>query len=169
MTYRPNLHPTSIYWLVDVRPETIAAGWSNGRPFYCGKTVLTLSKRFRRHWYAAKYHPRRLLSKRLNACGDHVQIHQVDVVLPLMDWAFIECRWIWILRTHFPGGANATDGGEGLLGRIQSREERTKRSRTLKAKYYVGPTPEETIRRRRINRRARFRAKNKSLNSANRC
>jgi hypothetical protein len=41
--------PTSIYWLIDVRPETIAAGWLQGLPFYAGKTDREPEKRLREH------------------------------------------------------------------------------------------------------------------------
>lgn len=113
---------TFIYWLIDVRPETIADGWPNGKPFYCGKTVQSLSTRLNHHKSAGKYNLSRLVSKRIHECGEHVSIKLVEMVDAEQDWIEREKHWIAILRYSFPGGANISAGGQGVLGYIPSEE-----------------------------------------------
>jgi hypothetical protein len=104
--------PTFIYWLIDTRPETIAAGWSAGLPFYCGKTVHAPETRFKGHLHLARKKPARRLSLRLAACGEHVRVQTMEIVPPGDGWMERERRWIKILRFGFPGTLNVNDGGE---------------------------------------------------------
>lgn len=143
---RANDRPTTIYWLVDVRPETQQAVRSIGFPFYCGKTVDTLPRRLAAHRDSANKHPHRLISQWLKACGPHVRVHVVDTVPAGGDWSAVERRWIEVLRHSFPGGANANSGGQGAPGHIHSAETRAKISAANKGKTVSKAT------RRRIAR-----------------
>ena len=123
---RVNDRPTTIYWLIDVRPETQQATRSAGFPFYCGKTVDTPAQRLASHRQSARINPHRPISKWLNACGEHVRVQIVATVPADGDWSAAERRWIEVLRLHFPGGANANAGGQGTPGMIHTAEARAK-------------------------------------------
>lgn len=121
----PNTRPTSIYWLLDVRPEVLVI-WPSGLPFYCGKTVIDVQSRLKNHRYYAASRPRRRLSERLVICGDHVRIKVVEIVPHDADWAECERKWILTLRTLYPNCLNIADGGSGCPGNILSAESRAK-------------------------------------------
>lgn len=123
--------PTHIYWLIDIRPEIIAAGWGSGQPFYCGKTVETPRKRLNGHRAKAKIWPNRPSHKRILECGDHIRMHIVETVPVGNDWVEREKHWIRLIRFSFPA-LNVSDGGVGTPGQIQSAEARAKRSATMK-------------------------------------
>lgn len=125
--------PTYIYWLVDVRPETLTR-FPNGRPFYCGKTIREPSYRLACHVTISRRFPSRLISKRLHECGNDVRITVVEIVPFDTDWAARERRWIQILRHAFPGGANVTDGGAGSPGYVHTEEACRKIQRALLSK-----------------------------------
>lgn len=124
MPRQKNIKPTTIYWLVDVRPEIIAAGWTNGPPFYCGKTGRSLKKRLAEHAHSARIHPNRKISDRLKACGEAIHAVELETVPATGNWSERERHWISILRDISPDAANASDGGEGYSGYIMP--ERTK-------------------------------------------
>jgi hypothetical protein len=119
MPRKPNTKPTTIYWLVDVRPETLTTR-PNGLPFYCGKTIQAPHERLKRHKNAAERFPGRAISQRLAACANHVRIHVVEIVSTSDDWSDKEKRWIELLRATFPGVVNTTNGGQGAPGLIHS-------------------------------------------------
>jgi hypothetical protein len=119
--------PTSIYWLLDVRPETLIT-WPNGKPFYCGKTVAPVNERLSDHKYTAIKFPRRPVSRRLAECGDFVRIHVVEVVPADGDWVESERRWIVQIRHMFPESVNVSLGGDGPAGMIHSAETRARMS-----------------------------------------
>lgn len=148
---RANDRPTTIYWLVDVRPETQQAVRSIGFPFYCGKTVDTPAQRLAAHRDAAKRFPKRLISQWLNACGEHVRVQVVATVPANVDWCAAEKRWIEVLRLHFPGGANITTGGQGAPGMVHTAEMRAKISAVHKGKIVSKAT------RKRISRASKGR------------
>lgn len=131
---RANDRPTTIYWLIDVRPETQQATRSAGFPFYCGKTVDTLPRRIAAHRDSANKHPNRRISQWLKACGRHVRVQVVDTVPVGDDWSAVEKRWIEVIRFSFPGGANANSGGQGAPGLVHSTEARAKISAAHKGK-----------------------------------
>jgi hypothetical protein len=122
----PNTRPTSIYWLIDIRPETISAGWINGKPFYCGKTIEETNRRLIGHRFVAKRYPNRLTSKRIVACGAHVRIQTMEIVPFADNWQAREKRWIWLLRGSFSDTTNVSDGGDGVPGMIPSEKTRAK-------------------------------------------
>lgn len=126
MPRRPNDRPTIIYWLFDVRSETIAEGWSNGKPFYCGKTVSEPEKRLAQHRLKATTNPHGKVSEHINACGECVCIRIVEVVPAGGDWVSREKRWIWLLRGSFSGATNVSDGGAGAPGYVHTAEARAK-------------------------------------------
>jgi hypothetical protein len=130
---RKNTRRTFIYWLVDVRPETIAAGWSAGQPFYCGKTVSDPEERLRTHKYIA-LHTERPVSSVIRECGDNIRIEIMEVVAPEKDWCERERHWIKILRFSFTNVTNVTDGGDGAPGNIHGAESRAKMSAALKGR-----------------------------------
>jgi hypothetical protein len=131
----PNTRPTLIYWLFDTRPETLIE-WPNGRPFYCGKTVLRPSARFDKHRSDAKRCPVRAISKRLIECGQHVRLQIMETVSPNADWSARERYWILTLRTLYSGAVNITEGGQGSAGYIPSLETRAKRSASLRGRVF---------------------------------
>lgn len=61
-------------------------------------------------------------------------MHVVATVPAGDDWCAAEKRWIEVLRTHFPGGANITLGGQGASGMVHGQEMRTKISAIHKGK-----------------------------------
>lgn len=131
MARRRNTRWTSIYWLIDMRPE-ILLKWPVGLPFYCGKTVLSLQERLWIHKSDSTRLPNRPSAVRFRECGDHVRIQSMMIVAPDGDWSSIEKRWIWILRSHFPGCVNVTSGGQGMPGHIHTAASRAKMSASKK-------------------------------------
>jgi hypothetical protein len=131
----PNTRPTLIYWLFDMRPETLALH-PNGWPFYCGKTVLRPSARFEKHRSDAKRCPDRPISKRLIECDRHIRLQIMETVSADCNWTERERVWIHSLRTLYPGAVNITDGGQGSPGYIPSFETRTKRSASLMGRVF---------------------------------
>lgn len=129
----PNTRPTSIYWLFDARPETLVQH-PDGRPFYCGKTVLKSNRRFAQHRNAALKHPTTPIAKWLNECGDHVRVQVMEHVVASDDWAARERFWISMIRLLYPGGANITAGGDGTPGNVQTAEARAKIGASKKGK-----------------------------------
>lgn len=125
MPRRPNTRPTAIYWLVDVRPATLAT-WPNGLPFYCGKTVASLSRRFSAHRREARNGAARPLHDRLRLCGDYVRTLLVELVPVGADWCAREQHWIAILRASFPGCVNVANGGAGPAGFVHSETTRAR-------------------------------------------
>jgi hypothetical protein len=148
MPRRPNTRPTLIYWLVDVRPETLAARGGVGFPFYCGKTVYSTGKRLADHCIQARRHPNRPVARWLKACEAYVIVHVVEVVPADQDWSARERRWIWVMRGAFPGTANVTAGGQGMPGYVWSPEQRQRSSRLQKGKRLT-PEHVEAIRNAR--------------------
>lgn len=126
--------PTSIYWLIDMRPETLLT-WPNGRVRYCGKTVHPLKQRLVEHQNQAQRHLRRPLSKWIVECCEHIRIHVVETVPPDGDWAYREQHWIRLSRFSFPGLLNVADGGEGAPGRRHTAEARAKMSKAQKGRH----------------------------------
>jgi hypothetical protein len=133
MARRPNTQPTNIYWLIDVRPETLSKRPA-GFPFYCGKTIFDVNVRLARHRRTVEKYPNRLISKWLKECGEHIRVHILEVVPNSLDWSARERHWITITRHAFPGGANTTDGGQGTPGNIHTDEARNKMSKSKRGK-----------------------------------
>lgn len=131
----PNTRPTSIYWLFDVRPETLVE-LSNGRPFYCGKTVGSPAKRFCKHRSDARRKPDTLIAKWLKLCGEFVQVRVMETVNASDDWCERESAWISTIHLLHPGGANVTSGGQGAPGYIPSLATRAKRSASLMGRVF---------------------------------
>ena len=124
MPRQKNTKSTSIYWLYDIRPETTASGWPNGKPFYCGKTVESPQCRLRSH--RNKPHGSAARSYILE-CGEFVHVRTMEVVPVEQDWCARERYWIATMRVLYPGCClNVSDGGEGPGGLIHSAETRAK-------------------------------------------
>lgn len=132
-----NDRATSIYWLVDVRPETLTA-YPNGCPFYCGKTVKPIERRLCHHRHTATRAPEKILSRKLKECGEHVRTVLMETVPASVDWAARERHWIALLRASFPGCCvNVTDGGNGAPGMVQSSFTREKIRGSLRGKPHT--------------------------------
>lgn len=117
--------PTAIYWLYDMRPETIAKGWTNGYPFYCGKTIFDPEFRLRQHQNEASRTSKRPVCIWLAACGRHnVRAVTIEIVPADGDWQQRERHWIAHLRKEVPICANVCDGGQGLHGFVADRRTR---------------------------------------------
>lgn len=129
-----NTKSTSIYWLVDVRPETIAGGWSGGKPFYCGKTTQPVRKRISSHYADARRHGNRRVGSILRLCGDHLRVVVMEIVPADGDWPAREKFWISQVRLMNPDCANISDGGFGMTGYIATEETRRKMSAALSGK-----------------------------------
>lgn len=133
-----NVRPTVVYWLFDTRPE-ITAKHPKGYPFYCGKTVMRPEQRLCSHFIAARKHPDRPISKRLNECGKHVRI-EVMATAPACEswteqeraWIELEKHWIHTLRLLWSGSVNVSEGGSGASGVVRSVEFRRKLSEAHK-------------------------------------
>lgn len=126
MPRHPNHKTTNVYWLFDVRPETAAAAGPEGRPFYCGKSVHSVTERLSDHRYTATKFPRRKLSRILTECGEFVRVQIMEIVPVGEDWAARERYWISTLRLLYPGCVNVSNGGDGVPGMIMSDETRAK-------------------------------------------
>lgn len=151
MARRKNTRPTTIYCLVDMRPETIADGWPGGKPFYVGKTVQGVGIRFLGHRADASRHPNRKVGPALLACGEHVRIYELETVPVDTDWSAREKFWIAHVRIINPDCANISDGGFGMVGYIATEETRRKQSTALRGKKLT-PEQIEKIRQRAIGR-----------------
>lgn len=125
--------PTNIYWLIDVRPETLIE-WPKGRPFYCGKTIFDVDVRFAHHRNALQRYPNRPVSQWLKVCEGHVRVQRMEVVPFGESWVEREQFWILTLRTLYPGGANITSGGQGTPGNVHTRETRARMSAAKKGR-----------------------------------
>lgn len=135
MPRQKSIRPTFIYWLVDMRPETIASGYASGYPFYCGKTVKRPVARLWSHFGHARREPLRPVCARLNRCGERfVRMIVVETVPHFGDWNERERHWIRLLRFSFPDNANLSDGGDGSPGLILSAERRASISAFQKGK-----------------------------------
>lgn len=144
-----NTRPTLIYWLIDIRPETIAAGWSSGLPFYCGKTVATTRIRLGQHRCQAASKPHGKVGIRVVECGEFIRVQTMEVVPSAEDWTAREKFWIATMRLLYPGCClNVTDGGEGPVGHVQSAETLVKKSIALRG---LKRTPETCERLRKAN------------------
>jgi hypothetical protein len=121
-----NTRSTTIYWLVDVRPRTIASGWVDGKPFYCGKTVGDVKRRLSMHFSIVRDWPDRKLSVALNEVGRSMIVQVMEIVPPSANWSARERYWIKILRGINSDCANTADGGQGATGYVPSAEHRAK-------------------------------------------
>lgn len=137
-----NTRPTTIYWLVDVRPEILLAH-PNGKPFYCGKTVKDVTNRIQGHRAAARMYPNRPVCRRLKECDGCERIDIIEVVQPTDDWRERECFWIATLRHLYPDCVNISTGGDGVPGLVHSAETRAKWSAQRSGKKR-GPLSAET-------------------------
>lgn len=126
MPRRPNTLPTSIYWLYDMRVETVALGYPTGFPFYCGKTVHGVGERLSDHRYTATKFPKRKLSRMLVTCGEFVRTEVKEIVPVEGKWADRERSWIRTLRHINSNCCNVSNGGDGPAGMIHSAETREK-------------------------------------------
>lgn len=117
MPRRPNTRPTNIYWLFDIR---------TGVPFYCGKTVHSVTERLSDHRYTAAKFPNRPVSRALLDCGDNVGVELKEIVSIGVDWVERERHWIAELRILNPDCVNVSNGGDGPAGMIHSADTRAK-------------------------------------------
>lgn len=138
MPRRKNTEPTSIYWLQDIRPETIAAGWAQGLPFYVGKTIRKPEYRLKAHVHSAAKRSRGKVGARILECDGYVRIVTLETVSPDEDWCAREKYWIATSRRMFPGHiVNVSDGGAGAPGMVQSSEHRAKISAGVRGRKHT--------------------------------
>lgn len=137
-----NTRPTTIYWLVDVRPEILLTH-PNGKPFYCGKTVKDVTSRIQGHRAATRMYPNRPVCRRLKECDGYERIDVVEVVQSTDDWRERECFWIATLRRLYPDCVNVSTGGDGVPGLVHSVETRAKWS-AQRSGIKRGPLSAET-------------------------
>lgn len=93
---------TTIFLLIDTRPEVVAAGYPNGIPFYCGKTERNahdLDKHLRRNAIVA---PMRQTSQMLMTCEGTFQIEMVQAVTEGQSWKTERGRWRKWVADNFP-------------------------------------------------------------------
>lgn len=139
------MKPTSIYWLLDVRPATLATHPA-GYPFYCGHTVLQPTRRLAQHIRLAGTTPDRKVCQRLLACGKHVRIVVVEIVPPDGNWRARERRWIKTLRFSFPDNCNES---EPLARCAVRKRDKEKQERLAKARRATAKLARNRIRRHR--------------------
>lgn len=122
---KKSIRPTTIYWLVDMRPETIAKGWPDGYPFYCGKTVFDPFTRLNQHFQDATRTSSRPVCRLLSQIGRaFVRVHTVEFLPTSENWDERERFWIAYLRKHYPGCTNVCVGGQGVVGYTPPRSTR---------------------------------------------
>jgi hypothetical protein len=120
---RKNTRPTFIYWLLDIRPETIAAGWPAGCPFYCGKSVRP-NLRLGEHKKAAARGGALPVHGAVRDSGKFLILQAMETVPADGDWVAREKSWIRTLRHFNPDCANVADGGSGAPGFVLSEPHR---------------------------------------------
>lgn len=135
MPRRPNTRPTNIYWLFDVRPETLAT-YPLGRPFYCGKTVQEIRYRLTAH----KTTPKGGAKEMLLACGEYVRTELMEVVPVGGDWIARERGWIRTLRLVNPDCVNVADGGQGAPGNVRTEASKRLMSEKMKGRKFSPET-----------------------------
>ena len=87
---------------------------------YVGQTVQKLTARFTKHKSATTY-----LGNSIRKYGEeNFSIEAIDMANSKEELDEKEKYWIAKLNTRAPNGMNLTDGGEGVLGREVSLEER---------------------------------------------
>jgi hypothetical protein len=121
MPRKPNTRPTNIYWLYDMRSETIAVFGPRGQPFYCGKTVYAPERRFCNHRHEVSKHPNRPISRRIVECGPYVRVSTIEIVPVGDNWVDREQWWIRALRLVNPLCVNVSAGGQGVPGMVHCR------------------------------------------------
>lgn len=144
----------TIYWLLDMRPETIAAGNPAGYPFFCGKTTepeARLHKLLTDAWRLAT--PR---DERIDQCGiEHVRMHVVTVIPAGEPWRERLISSIAMLKHCWPvGNCNVSATGAGGARR---REMDPAKPRSSPA---TGQKVEQT-KANRLKRRFRYHRKAK--------
>lgn len=162
MRIKNTTRPTYIYWLIDMRPEIIAAGWHSGYPFYCGKTVKSVAKRFAQHKYAAQHAPVGQISERLHLCGEHIRVETMEIIPAGQNWVEREKHWIKILRFSFPDNCNVSAGGSGSPGYSPTPEVRAKQSAALTGRQ-LSPEHVAKMRERRHTDGAKEKIRNSLL------
>lgn len=129
-----------------MRPGALAV-YPNGFPFYCGKTVRSVERRFERHKYdALRYWPKRKMTIAMLSCGESVRIETVEIVSPTDDWRAREKHWVTELRKINPDCANISDGGDGVPGHVPTQSTRAKLSAANKGRK-LPPAQIESLRR----------------------
>lgn len=119
--------PTLIYALRDPRNDLIR---------YVGKTVKTLRKRVADHlheaiWRRSHNHRVRWLRVLIRA-GLSPRVELLETIIDGGDWIAAEQKWIRCFRAAGYRLVNATDGGEGVIGRKQSKHTRDKIAKAIR-------------------------------------
>ena len=100
----------------------LATNEMNGKQ-YVGQTIFTLEERWKKHLYSVESESKYYFHRAIRKYGEEnfsLSILQVCETKEEMD--FVEIFYIAFLNTKAPKGYNATDGGEGQLGRKLSEE-----------------------------------------------
>lgn len=121
---------TTIYILID--PET-------KKVRYVGQTVRPLEERLRDHLKDKNKNHRTCWIRSLKNRGLTPSIHLVENVIG-NNWQEREQYWIAYYRSIGAPLVNGTDGGDGRNGSVQSEEERTKKSISLKGRIVSDET-----------------------------
>ena len=122
---------TSIYVLIDPRTNLIR---------YVGKTVQKLSYRLTQHLTEKSNHKRSTWIKSLKNKGLIPIIEEID----FCDWeesSNLEINWIKKYRLEGVNLTNMTDGGDGTIGIIPTKEQLELRSKIMKEKFKNGLIP----------------------------
>lgn len=125
--------PTAIYWLFDMRPETIAAGWLFGLPFYCGKSVRPRG-RLKEHKTAARRGKSLPVHEGVRECGEFLTLKIVETIPAGGDWVAREKFWIRTLRRLNSNCANISEGGSGSAGHVWSDAQRARQGKIVRAR-----------------------------------
>lgn len=114
---------------------------------YVGKTIKSLETRLGEHISAAN-RPRTYVQKWIKLLLDKGQIPKITETQQIHEneSAFVEKKWIALLRSIGCPLTNLTDGGDGSSGYIPTEETRKKQSEALKGKNRK-PKSEETKRK----------------------
>lgn len=104
------------------------ASSENGQIRYIGQTVRNPYKRLINHHSQSKRHPSRYLSKWMTSVVRDG--HEVNLVILEENaiWGESEKKWIANYRQSGAKLVNGTDGGDGVLGRVWTKESREKAS-----------------------------------------
>lgn len=128
---------------------------------YIGKTDNP-NRRWKKHLLDSKKYKNRYLYRAMNKYGSgNFKFEIIHDDIPNSEIDYFEKKYISMLESKVPKGYNMTDGGEGSIGRImkestklkiiesnkgrvQSKDERKKRSIALE-KYYSNPENRELM------------------------
>ena len=106
----------------------------NGK-VYVGQAIRGKEKRWNRHLNDMKAGSELYLHRAIRKYGaENFTVSLLATAESHEELNRLEVLWVFLLKSHGPGGYNMTDGGEGCTGALQSEETKAKKSKALMGK-----------------------------------